>query len=95
MSWPENRYTIIFRLLEKAGFHAVRWLRENVGDDGIRDFIIQRRGRGIDPEWLRYWEPIVGLPHEQVEEWIATAMKSPWYNRLTGMKPLRADPEAD
>jgi len=81
LTWPESRYTIIWRLLEKGGFEAVHWLRENVGDEGIRDFIIERRGRGIDPQWLRYWEPIVGLPKEAVDGWIEIAMRNPWYNR--------------
>lgn len=81
LTWPESRHTIIWRLLEKGGFDAVRWLRRHVGDEGIREFIIERRGRGIDPKRLRYWELILDLPKEQVDAWIATAMRNPWNQR--------------
>lgn len=82
LTWPESRHTIIGRLLEKGGLDAVRWLRRHVGDQQIREFISARRGRGIDPKRLRYWELILGLPEEQVSAWIATALQNPWYQRV-------------
>jgi hypothetical protein len=81
LTWPESRHTIIGRLLEAGGFDAVRWLRRNVDDAEIRDFIVQRRGRGLDPKRLRYWELILELPEPQVDGWIESALASPWYRR--------------
>ncbi|HEU4561657.1 MAG TPA: hypothetical protein VFS20_27775 [Longimicrobium sp.] len=72
---------IVFRLLEKGGLEGAEWLQRNLTTSELRDFIIERRGRGIDPKWLRYWEPIVGLPTDQVDAWVAAAMRNPWYNR--------------
>ena len=74
---------IVFRLLEKGGPEAVDWLRKHVGSSEIRDVLMERKGRGIDPKRLRYWEPILGLPKDQVDVWIATAMRNPWYNRCS------------
>jgi hypothetical protein len=81
LTWPESRHTIVGRLLEAGGFDAVRWLRRHVGDQGIREFITQRRGRGIDPKRLRYWELILGMPKEEVDRWIEAALQNPWYRR--------------
>ncbi|HEX8829757.1 MAG TPA: hypothetical protein VF705_01240 [Longimicrobium sp.] len=54
-TWPETCDVIIARLLEKGGSEAVRWLRLNVGDDELREFITGRSGRGMHPRRLRYW----------------------------------------
>lgn len=82
LSWPQNRFTIIWRLLEKGGLEGAVWLQRNVTNAELRDFIIERRGRAIDPKWLRYWERILDLPEEQVNAWVATALKNPWYQRI-------------
>ncbi len=82
LTWPDSRQTIIGRLLEKGGFDSVRWLRRHVGDQEIREFIIARRGRGIDPKRLRYWELILRLPEELVSAWIAAALQNPWHQRV-------------
>lgn len=85
LSWERSRHTIVFRLLEKGGMHAVRWLRERVSDDEIREFIVRRRGRGISPPpRLRFWSLVVGIPRHDVDEWIATARRDPWHNRTHG-----------
>jgi hypothetical protein len=81
LTWPENRHTIVGRLLEAGGLDAVRWLRRTIGDQEIRDFLVEHRGRGMDPKRLRYWELILGLREEQVDGWIEAALASPWYGR--------------
>jgi hypothetical protein len=35
ISWEKSRYTIVFRLIEKGGMDAVRWLREHMSDDEL------------------------------------------------------------
>jgi hypothetical protein len=37
-----------------------RWLRE-------------RRGRGLDPRQMRYWQVILDLPAQEVDQWIEAA----------------------
>lgn len=81
LSWETHRHTIVFRLLEKGGMAAVRWLREHMSDEEIRAFIVRRRGRGIDPRRLRFWGLVVEIPRDDVDAWIAEARKNPWYNR--------------
>jgi len=52
-----------------------------MSDDEIRDFIVRRRGRGIDPRRLRFWGLLVGVPRHEVDEWIAAARHNPWHDR--------------
>ena len=81
ISWAESRHTIVLRLLEKGGMQAVRWLRERMSDDEIREFLVRRRGRGIDPRRLRFWSLLLGIPRSEVDEWIEAARQNPWYRR--------------
>lgn len=81
LSWPEDRYMIVFRLLEKGGPEAVDWLRTHVSDSEIREVIADRKGRGIDPTRLRYWQSVLDLPSDDVDAWVDRALKSPWHNR--------------
>lgn len=84
ISWETSRHTIVAKLLQVGGWDAVRWLRAHLSDDEIRDFLVRRRGRGVDPKRLRFWELVLGLPHEQVDAWIATARADPWHRRTHG-----------
>lgn len=81
LTWEHSRPTIVFRLLEKGGMEAVRWLRSHMSDEEIREFIVRRRGRGISPRRLRFWSLIVDIPRPEVDRWIETARRNPWHNR--------------
>lgn len=84
ISWETGRHTIVAKLLQVGGWDAVRWLRAHLSDDELREFLVRRRGRGIDPKRLRFWELVLGLPREQVDAWIATARADPWHRRTHG-----------
>lgn len=81
LSWDGARPTIVLRLLQAGGLQAMLWLRTRLTDDEIRDFIVRRRGRGLDPRRLRFWAVMVGLPKHQVDEWIAAIQANPWHQR--------------
>jgi hypothetical protein len=81
LSWELSRHTIVLRLLEKGGLRAVRWLRQHLSDEEIREFIVLRRGRGISPRRLRFWSLLLEIPRRDVDEWIETARRDPWHNR--------------
>ena len=82
--WHENRHTILRKLLEDGGWDAVRWLRANVSDDELREFIVRRRGRGISPRRLRFWALILDMARPQVDAWIAAQRANPWGQRRVG-----------
>jgi hypothetical protein len=84
LSWERSRPTIVLRLLERGGLHAVRWLRRHLSDEEIRDFIVGRRGRGISPRRLRFWSLVVEIPRREVDTWIEAARRNPWHDRTHG-----------
>lgn len=81
LTWERSRHTIVLRLLQSGGMDAVKWLREHMSDEEIREFMVRRRGRGISPRRLRFWGLVVGIPGSQVDEWIAVARANPWHRR--------------
>lgn len=81
LTLQENRHTILRRLLEFGGWDAVKWLRTNVGDDELREFIVQRSGRGLPPRRLRFWGLVLHIPRARVDRWVAARRSEPWYRR--------------
>lgn len=87
LTWDGNRHTIVAKLLEAGGWDAVRWLRAHLSPDELREFLVRRRGRGMEPRRLRFWGLILDLPREQVDEWVASARSRPWHRRNAGPDP--------
>jgi len=81
LTWPEHRYTIILRLLEKGGWDAVRWLRGNVSASDLSPVHHRQTRPRARSQATRYWELILGLPRDQVDGWVQAARQSPWFNR--------------
>jgi hypothetical protein len=81
LSWERSRHTIVLRLLQSGGMQAVRWLREHMSDEQIREFLVRRRGRGLSPPRLRFWSLLLDIPRNEVDEWIDATRKNPWHNR--------------
>ena len=73
---------IIARLLANGTWESTRWLRRTVGDDALRQWLIQHRGRGLAPQALRFWELILELDHRMVSSWMRRNHKNPWDRRL-------------
>lgn len=69
---------IVGRVLSSGSWSQIGWLREKVGDDGLRQWICQRAGRPLNPRQLRFWELILDLPSQQVNEWLANGSRSLW-----------------
>ena len=81
LSWEEHRRTIVSRLLAAGGWDATRWLLDHLTEGEIRDFLMEREGRGLDPKRLRFWGLILDLPEEQVDRWVAARESDPWSRR--------------
>lgn len=81
LDWAQNRHTVILRLLQAGGMDAVQWLREQISDEEIRDFLVRRQGRGIDPRRLRFWALVLDIPRTEVDRWIGVEKSNPWSRR--------------
>ena len=82
LSWERDRDLVIARVLASGTWNDLLWLHRQVPDAELRAWIMAREGRGLDPRQARYWELILGLPHRQVNAWIARMKQNPWHDRL-------------
>ena len=82
LSWERNGNFIIRRILDRGDWDAIKWLRQTVGDQAIRGWFLTKRGRGLDPRKLRFWGLILGLPEQEVDEWVREARQSTWHRRV-------------
>ena len=69
---------VIGRVLSHGGWEDVRWLRRAAGDDAIRRFLRESRGRGLERPQLRYWQLILDLPEAEVDAWLAMPGRAVW-----------------
>lgn len=81
LSLGKDRDLIIRRLLSNGSWEAVSWLRRQVGDQELREWLISHRGRGLSPRQLRFWGVLLDLPSRQVSQWVRTAQNGVWGNR--------------
>lgn len=61
---------VIGRVLSSADWDDLCWLRREVGEAAIRDYLERTRGRLLSPRQLRLWQVLLGLSEETVSAWI-------------------------
>ncbi len=81
ISWEKHRDFIIQRVLRLGSWEMITWLRSQVGDDGIREWLESHHGRGLSPRQLRFWALLLDLPPRQVARWIHQTRNNPWETR--------------
>jgi hypothetical protein len=83
LSWDGDRDFIIRRVLQMGSWEAVKWLRGTLGDTALRRWIERRGGGGLSARQLRFWGLVLGLPDDQVTEWVEAARNTTWEQRIT------------
>jgi hypothetical protein len=83
VSWPTWRDFIIGRLLRSGDYQAIRWLLSRIGQAELASWLRARRGGGLSPQRLRYWQLVLDLPAEEVDGWVARAKAESWGARLS------------
>jgi hypothetical protein len=81
LTWENDQSLITARVLASGTWEAVTWLRSRAGDDTLRDWIERHQGRGLSPQQLCFWELVLGLPHRQVNVWLAAKGRQIWDKR--------------
>ncbi|MEO8356209.1 MAG: hypothetical protein ABI621_09860 [Chloroflexota bacterium] len=81
LSLAKDRDLIIRRVLSNGSWDAVCWLRKQLGDRELREWLIAHSGRGLTTRQLRYWGMLYELPARQVNEWVKTAQTGVWGKR--------------
>ena len=69
---------IISRILASGSWDAVCWLRDHLGDQALRQWILTRKGRPLTSQQLRFWELVLELPHDLVNNWLREEPRRLW-----------------
>src|SRR5512139_209642 len=77
---PRHRDFLISRILARGTWAALQWLRLELGDAALAEYVRRTRGRVLSRRQLRFWELVLGLEHDLVSGWIAEreATSAPW-----------------
>jgi hypothetical protein len=81
VTWPRDSAIVMRKVLEQGEWESVQWLRKTGGDAALREWIIDNRGRGLDPRRLRFWQLVLRLPRRSVDMWVAASASNPWNRR--------------
>ncbi len=68
---PRHRDFLIGRILTRGTWAALEWLRRELTDAAIAEYLQRTRGRFLSPRQLRFWELVLGLDDDAVSGWIA------------------------
>jgi len=77
----KDRDLIIRRLLDRGDWEAVQWLRTQFTDRALRNWLLERRGAGLSPPKLRFWQLVLGLPERDVDDWLRGGARQVWDQR--------------
>ena len=81
LSWPADQDLVTSRILASGDWQAITWLRQQVTSRQLRHWLLERKGRGLDPQRLRFWELILDLPHQTVNGWLRLVEQDAWPRR--------------
>jgi hypothetical protein len=81
LTWDDHRDLVIGRVLAEGSWQAVCWLRSELGDGLLREWIEDHRGRSLSLPQLRFWQLILDLPKELVDEWMRSETRQIWDKR--------------
>src|SRR6266508_6727563 len=81
ISLEKDKDLIIRRILSLGPWDAVCWLRKELGDESLREWLISHNGRGLTPRQLRFWGLIYDLPVRQVNKWVQDVRSGVWAKR--------------
>ena len=82
LSWDKDRDLIISRVLHVGDWDSVIWLRSHLENQDLGQWLQNRAGAGLSPPQLRFWELILGIPPQDIEQWLMRAEQNPWNHRV-------------
>ncbi|MGH9846863.1 MAG: DUF6922 domain-containing protein [Blastocatellia bacterium] len=80
LRWPDDQALVVSRILSAGTLDDLRWLMRQMDKQKLADWIRQRRGRGLSPQQLRFWQLVLLLPAHEVDEWLASPERT-WDKR--------------
>ena len=81
LDWAQDHDLIVSRVLVQGGWREASILRQRVGDEGIREWILRHDARGLSPARVRFWELLLDLTKGKADRWVRSARTSVWGKR--------------
>lgn len=81
ITWERYKNFIVRRILQYGDFQSWRWLRTQLGDKELRDWIVAHNARGLTPRQIRYWALILDIESTLADEWVKAATNTIWEQR--------------
>jgi len=80
LAWRGHEDYITARLLAVGDLAATRWLRAQLGDRALAEFILRTHARGLRPEQITFWSALFHFPQEVTVELLRETRLpgSPW-----------------
>lgn len=77
LRWDRDRDFVVRRVLESGDWRSVSWLRDRLGDDGLRAWLCdpRRRRGGLSRRQVRFWELVLEV---RLEGLLREGEASPW-----------------
>ncbi len=83
LSWAKHRDFIIGKVLDVGTWNDVRWMRTRVDNDELKKWIVDRKGRGLSPQQITFWQLILKIPKRMVDAWLKSQSRKVWDNRVS------------
>jgi hypothetical protein len=81
LTWERYKDFIIRRILQYGDFQSWQWLRAQLGDTELRDWIVAHNARGLTPHQIRYWALILDIESNLADNWVKAAANTIWEQR--------------
>lgn len=72
-----QREFVLSRLVERGDWDSLVWLRQTVGDEEIRRWLLEKGWRRLNPRHLRFWALILGVPEADRDDLVRRS-RGPW-----------------
>jgi hypothetical protein len=81
VSLEADRDLVLGRVLSAGSWDALRWLRREVGNSSIGEYLNRTHGHLLSPRQLRLWQALLDIPEETVTRWIESTARQVWDRR--------------
>jgi hypothetical protein len=82
LSWPKSKHIVVLKILSVGTWEDIRWLRSQITDAELAQWIRDRRGRGLTTRQVSFWRIVLRLPSREVRSWLQDPGRQLWDRRL-------------
>jgi hypothetical protein len=82
LRWEQYRNFITRRILQRGDWEAIGWLRAQLTDAGLRAWLEEHEGGGLESRQIRFWELMLDMDKRKTNRWVKKARSQIWERRV-------------